>query len=56
MAKQKLHYYKITNTSSLLIEPEQEHFSIEYKGKRKETFGYKRIVLELACGKGEYTI
>ncbi len=55
MTKRKLHFYKITNTSDLLITP-WEDFSISYKGKRKETFWYKKIVLELACGKGEYTI
>lgn len=55
MTKRKLHFYHITNTSDLLITP-WEDFSIPYKGKRKETFWYKRVVLELACGKGEYTV
>ncbi len=55
MAKQKLRFYKIANTSDLLITP-AEDFSISYKGKRKETFGYKKIVLELACGKGQYSV
>lgn len=53
--KRKKHFYNITNTSDLLITP-GEDFSITYKWKRKETFWYNRIVLELACGKGEYTI
>ena len=55
MTKRKLHFYKISNTSDLLITPEED-FSIPLKGNRKETFGYKKIVLELACGKGQYTV
>ncbi len=55
MVKRKKHFYKITNESDLLITP-AEDFAIAYKWKRKETFGYKKIVLELACGKGEYTV
>lgn len=55
MAKQKLRFYEIANTSDLLITP-WEDFSLPYKWKRKETFGYKKIVLELACGKGQYSV
>lgn len=55
MAKRKKHFYNITNTSDLLITP-AEDFSIPYRWKRKQTFWYDKIVLELACGKGEYTV
>ena len=55
MTKRKKHFYHITNTSDLLITP-AEDFSIAYRWKRKETFWYEKIVLELACGKGEYTV
>lgn len=55
MTKRKKHFYNITNTSDLLITP-AEDFSIAYRWKWKQTFGFKRIVLELACGKGEYTV
>lgn len=55
MTKRKLHFYKVANTSDLLITPAAD-FSIAHKGKRKETFGYKKIVLELACGKGQYSV
>lgn len=55
MSKKKLHLYAVANTSDLMITP-GEDFAISYKGKRKETFGYDKIVLELACGKGQYTV
>jgi len=55
MTKRKKHFYNITNTSDLLITPGDD-FAIGHKWKRKETFGYNKVVLELACGKGEYTV
>lgn len=55
MSKKKTYLYHLSNTSDLLITPAAD-FSIAYKWKRKNTFGYDKIVLELACGKGHYTI
>lgn len=55
MSKKKTYLYNLSNTSDLLITP-AEDFSIAYKWKRKQTFWYDKIVLELACGKGHYTV
>ncbi len=59
MARKKLKRFKDNNAYPHVIEPAREEASqgIEQKGKWRQWFGADApLVLELGCGKGEYTI
>ncbi len=58
-SKNKLKRFKENETFSNVIQPNREDVKqgFEQKGKWKEVFGNDNpIVLELGCGKGEYTV
>lgn len=59
MARKKLARFKENDTFRHVIEPSREEVvaGLEWKGKWNEFFGNDNpIVLELGCGKGEYTV